>query len=92
MKDYNKSELYLIGYLADKGVTIKGNEVKDFGLDGDEDETDVEQYANDYLSDLATERAEYESDSLQRYDEQHEQDVYNTEAGQHMARGYSEGQ
>lgn len=59
MSDYNKAELFLISYLSGKGVIIEGNEVKDFGLDGSEEDRDVEQCAKDYLSELASEKAEY---------------------------------
>lgn len=67
--NYNKAELYLIGYLADKGQKIRGGEVRDFSLFGDETEEEIEEYANDYLSDLASEEAEYRAErKMNQYD------------------------
>lgn len=57
--DYNAAELYLIKYLKSKGCKISGNEVKDFNLHGDESVGEIEGYADDHLSELASDEAEY---------------------------------
>lgn len=86
----NKAEIYLVQYLNAKGVNLKKGEIQDFSLTGEEEERDIEQYADDFLSELASERAEYAATAQERYDEQNEQDCFDTEAGNHMRSGYSE--
>lgn len=90
MRDEERFESILNNFINGNRVILNHSEVKDFGLDGDEDEQTIKGYADDYLSDIATEKAEHAASAQERYDEQHEQDVFNTEAGQHVGRGYSE--
>lgn len=72
----NKSEIYLVQYLNAKGVNLRKGEIQDFQLLGDEDEREVEGYADDYLSELASDRAEYKATAQERQDDQFEQEAF----------------
>jgi len=53
---------YLVNYIKEKsGITLKPQEVRDFGLVEplEETELDIKYMADDYLSELETENAEY---------------------------------
>lgn len=52
----NKAELILWDLL--KGTGISQKEIKEFQLQGNESRHEIEMHANDFLSDLHTERCE----------------------------------
>jgi hypothetical protein len=56
----NAAEQHLKDYVKEKtGYTMRIGEIRDFRLDADEDTDTVESYANDYISELNSNEAEY---------------------------------
>ncbi|MCA6372198.1 MAG: hypothetical protein IM631_12535 [Cytophagales bacterium] len=49
----------LFDYLKEKGEVLKHQEIRDFGLSGFERDEKIVEYANDYLSELQSNRAEW---------------------------------
>jgi len=62
---FNTSEDILFGYLKERGFELKQGEIRDFGLHGFEKDPEIIQMANDYLSEIQSDRAE--SKHLQKY-------------------------
>lgn len=52
------AELTLIEMMSEKGITLKANEISDFGLIGGETNSQIQEYVNDYVSDIHTEMCE----------------------------------
>ncbi len=58
-QEFNPSEQILFDYLKEKGEVLKYQEIKDFGLHGFEKDPEIVGLANDYLSELQSDRAEW---------------------------------
>ena len=70
MKTKEEADLYLAEYIKEQcGIIMKVREIRDFELTGEEDEHIIEQYANDYISDIQSERSEYAAKCQAQYDE-----------------------
>lgn len=58
----NAAEIHLVKYLLGKGVKLTPGDVKDFNLFGDESLEEIEGYADDLLSDIDSDEAEYRAE------------------------------
>lgn len=68
---FNPSEQILFDYLKEKGEELAQQEIRDFGLNGYEEDSEIIQLANDYLSGIESDRAE--SKHCQKYSYLYEQ-------------------
>lgn len=59
--EFNQAEQTLFEYLQSKGVALQYGEIKDFQLLGNETDREIMQYANDFLSECASDEAEYKA-------------------------------
>ncbi len=58
-QELNEAEQTLFEYLQSKGCTLKVGEIIDFQLIGNETDHKIMEYANDFLSECASDEAEY---------------------------------
>ena len=57
----NKAEIRLQQILTEAGIPKDDYSVKDFSLIGDESESQLQEYAHDFLSECASDEAEYKA-------------------------------
>jgi len=70
MKTTEEANQYLKDYVKEKtGYTMRVGEIADFCLDETATEEEIEGYANDYISDMDTEKAAYAVERQAQYDE-----------------------
>ncbi len=58
---------------------MKASEIRDFELTGDEDTDDIEQWADDYISECESDLAEYRETQQERYDTANEHAIRQSE-------------
>lgn len=59
MTTKQEADQYLKNHIQETyGITLKPSEVSDFCFEGGENETEIEEYARDWYSEIQSERAE----------------------------------
>lgn len=81
LSELNPAEQHLFNYLkSEHNITLTHRgEITDFSLHGDEDEKEIEGYADDYASEIASDEAEYRATAQERYDAEHEWELVQQE-------------
>jgi hypothetical protein len=68
-EDLNAAELYLYNYLQGLGITPRIGQIKDFRLDENESDSEIEKFAEEFICEEHTERCYAKSAIKNGYDQ-----------------------